>query len=39
MQDATEVRWREAFRQEDVIPKDPKGGETPDAPGLRFNCK
>jgi hypothetical protein len=30
-----------AFRQEDVIwPfKHPKGGETPDAHGLRFNCK
>ena len=30
-----------AFRQEDVIGpfKDPKVGETPDALGLRFNCK
>jgi len=30
-----------AFRQEDVIwPfKDPKGGETPDALGLRCSCK
>jgi hypothetical protein len=30
-----------AFRQEDVIwpSKDPKGGENPDALGLRFNCK